>query len=198
LQKVQGMGVQVLTGIEVKNYQSHHHGIELQTSIPSLQEAGIKFTAQQLLLCTNAFTKSIFPSIDITPNRGQVLITAPIPHLSFTGTFHFDQGYYYFRNVGNRLLSGGARNKAFETENTEVMETTTVIQNALEQFIREHLLPDIAFTVSDKWSGIMAIGKEKIPLIQSVSPNVFCCVRMSGMGVALAPVAAKEVAQLMS
>ena len=198
LQKVQGIGVQVLTGVEVKNYQTHHHGIELETATPLFKEVNFKFTTQQLLLCTNAFTKQLFPGVDIIPNRGQVLITEPIHNLPIKGTFHFDKGYYYFRNVGNRLLLGGARNKAFETENTDEMETTTVIQAALEQFIQQHLLPDTTYTISDKWSGIMAMGNEKMPLIKLISPNVFCCIRMSGMGVALAPMAAKEVASLMS
>jgi gamma-glutamylputrescine oxidase len=195
LQKVQELGVQVLTGVEVKKYCNHPHGIELTTSF-LYGENALKFTTGRLLLCTNAFTKQLFPAVDIIPNRGQVLITAPIDNLSFKGTFHFDKGYYYFRNVGNRLLLGGARNKSFQPENTYEMETTELIQNTLEEFIQQHLLPRTAFTITDRWSGIMAMGSEKNPVIQSISPNVFCCVRMSGMGVALAPVAAKKVAEL--
>ena len=198
LQKVQGMGVQVLTGVEVKSYQQHHHGIELETNLTSFEAANFKLTTQQLLLCTNAFTKHLFPAIDITPNRGQVLITAPIKNLALKGTFHFDKGYYYFRNVGDRVLLGGARNMAFETENTEEMQTTATIQTALEQFLQQHLLPDVAFTITDKWSGIMAMGTQKTPIIQNIEPKVFCCVRMNGMGVALSPLAAKKVAALMT
>lgn len=198
LQKVQGMGVQVLTCVEVKSYQRHHNGIELETTLPSSETENFKLTTQQLLLCTNAFTKHLFPTIDIIPNRGQVLITAPIKNLSLKGTFHFDKGYYYFRNVGDRLLLGGARNKSFETENTEEMQTTSTIQTALEEFIQQHLLPDTAFTITDKWSGIMAMGTQKAPIIQRIEPDVFCCVRMNGMGVALSPLAAKQAAALMS
>ncbi len=198
LQKVQGLGVQVLTGIEVKTYQNHYHCIELETYSMAYEGINLKFTTGQLLLCTNAFTKQLFPKIDIIPNRGQVLITAPINNLPIKGTFHFDKGYYYFRNVGNRLLLGGARNKAFELENTQEMQTTITIQNALEEFIKQHLLPDITYTVTDKWSGIMAMGTEKNPIIKMISSNVYCCVRMSGMGVALAPLVAMEVADLMN
>ena len=198
LQKVQGMGVQILTGIEVKSFQSHYHGIELETAASSFEGDNLKFTAHQLLLCTNAFTQQLFPAIDIIPNRGQVLITNPIQHLKIKGTFHFDKGYYYFRNVGNRLLLGGARNKAFEMENTLELQTTSFIQLALEEFIQRHLLPGTVYTITDKWSGIMAMGSEKKPIVKSISPSVFCCVRMGGMGVALAPMVAKEVASLMS
>jgi len=197
LQKVQALGVQVITGIEVKSYQSNGDSITIETATTASDEEPITFTARQLLLCTNAFTKKLFSAIDIVPNRGQVLITAPIKNLAIKGTFHFDKGYYYFRNVGDRLLLGGARNKAFADENTENMQVTTLIQAALEEFIQQHLLPLTPYTITDKWSGIMAMGSEKIPIIKGLTNNVFCCVRMSGMGVALAPIAAMEVAALM-
>ncbi|MEO7766300.1 MAG: FAD-dependent oxidoreductase, partial [Ferruginibacter sp.] len=104
----------------------------------------------------------------------------------------------YFRNLGNRILLGGARNNAFGDENTLNLQTTDLIQSILEQFIHQKLLPSVNFTVTDRWAGIMAMGSEKLPIVKTISENVFCCVRMSGMGVALAPVVAKKVVQLMN
>ena len=43
----------------------------------------------------------------------------------------------------------------------------------------------------------MAVGKEKRPIIKKINDHLFCAVRMSGMGVALAPQAAKTVTALM-
>ncbi len=192
LQKVQGMGVQVLTGIEVKSYTLENGMVKV------ISNQDIIFSAKKLLLCTNAFTKSLLPDIDITPNRGQVLLTNAIDHLKLKGTFHFDQGYYYFRNLGNRILIGGARNKSFKEEETTEIATTGIIQNELEHFVREHLLPDTAFTITDRWSGIMAMGNEKLPIVKAINEQVFCCVRMSGMGVALSPVVAEQIAGLMT
>jgi len=191
LQKVQSMGVQVFTNIEVLNYQQQNGRIEINTNLQ------INLSTSQLLLCTNAFTKQLVPGIDIIPNRGQVLITSAIDNFKIKGTFHFDSGYYYFRNLGNRLLIGGARNKAMKEEETTTMETTALVQNELERFVRLHLLPGTVFTITDRWSGIMAMGSEKLPIVKTIDENVFCCVRMSGMGVALAPVVAGQVVDLM-
>lgn len=191
LQKATGMGVQVLTNIEAKSFEQSHTGVIIET------KQGFSFSAKQMLICTNAFTKELLPEADIVPNRGQVLITDEIIGLRIKGSFHFDRGYYYFRNVGNRLLLGGGRNKAFEEEQTTSMGTTDVIQNELESFIKKHLLPGTGFTVSSRWSGIMAMGTEKMPIVKKTGENVFCCVRMSGMGVALAPVVADEIASIM-
>jgi len=191
LQKVQNMGVQVLTNIEVKKFYTKEESIIIETTNE------LNFCARQLLLCTNAFTKELLPTEDIIPNRGQVLLTNEIDVLKIKGTFHFDKGFYYFRNLGNRLLLGGGRNKAFEEEETTAMMTTPIIQNELESFIRKHLLPNIPFSITDRWSGIMAMGSEKMPIVKAIDKNVFCCVRMSGMGVALAPVVADQVVELM-
>jgi phosphotransferase system IIA component len=43
----------------------------------------------------------------------------------------------------------------------------------------------------------MAVGKEKKPLIQKINDHIFCAVRMSGMGVALAPQVGKIVAGML-
>lgn len=42
----------------------------------------------------------------------------------------------------------------------------------------------------------MAFGKDKLPIIERVSPNVIAGVRMGGMGVALSGVTAKRIAEI--
>jgi len=193
LKKVQAMGVQVMTGIEVLNFYSMKNRVYLSTNHQ------IEFITNNLLLCTNAFTEVLVPGIDITPNRGQVLITSPIENLKFKGTFHFDKGFYYFRNLNNRLLIGGARNKSLGEENTSEMKTTDLIQHELEEFIHQYLLPvGTSYTITDRWTGIMGMGNCKAPIVSAISNNVYCCVRMSGMGVALAPIVACQAVQLIN
>lgn len=193
LMKIQALGVQVMTGIEVLNYYTANNRVYLTTN------QQIEFIAGNLLICTNAFTEQLVPGIDIIPNRGQVLITSPIENLTFRGTFHFDKGFYYFRNLGNRLLIGGARNKSLGEENTPEMKTTDLIQHELEEFIHQYLLPaGTSYTITDRWTGIMGMGSNKSPIVGAIGDNVFCCVRMSGMGVALAPIVAWQAVQLMN
>jgi glycine/D-amino acid oxidase-like deaminating enzyme len=193
LQLVQGMGVQVLSGMEIQSYEHKGYSLELHTS------QGITFTTSQLLVCTNAFAKSLLPDADIVPARGQVLLTTPIEGLHWKGTFHADEGYYYFRNLGNRVLLGGARNKDFEGERTFTFDTSDHIQQELERYLAEVILPQFGgqYTIERRWSGIMAMGGEKMPIVGELAPRVFGAVRMSGMGVALAPVAAQQVAKML-
>ena len=53
------------------------------------------------------------------------------------------------------------------------------------------------YSIENRWAGIMAMGSEKMPIVKEVQPNVFCAVRMSGMGVALAPVVAQQISEMM-
>jgi gamma-glutamylputrescine oxidase len=191
LRLVQSMGVTVLNGIEIKSYEKVNGKVLLQTDQPFTLSAG------QLLICTNAFAKQLLPLLDIEPARGQVLVTSPIEGLPFRGCFHFDEGYYYFRNLGDRVLLGGARNKAFDAERTDEMDTTALIQEELERYLRETILPGRNYTIDHRWSGIMATGGEKQPLMQQVAEGVYCATRMSGLGVALAPMVGEKMAALM-
>jgi gamma-glutamylputrescine oxidase len=193
LQRVQLMGVQIFTNIEIKKFERVNGKIELRTN------QLFNLTTKQLLICTNAFAKELLPTLDITPVRGQVLVTSEIKKLPWQGSFHSDEGFYYFRNIGNKVLLGGARNKAFKEEETTEMKTSDTIQNELEKYLSEVVLPDYKgrYTIDYRWSGIMAMGSEKMPIITEVEPNIFCAVRMSGMGVALAPIAGKTISKMM-
>ena len=192
LQKVQASGIQVFTGIDVKGFEESDNEIRLTT------ENQYPFKTKKVVVCTNAFAKGLLPQLDVTPARGQVLLTSPIHNLPFRGTFHSDEGYIYFRNLGNSILLGGARNKAFEEETTTDQQVTNTIQNTLESYLKNVIIPynKTPFTIDHRWSGIMAMGGEKMPIIKQIKPNIFCAVRMSGMGVALAPVAAKSIVKM--
>ncbi|MDB5251792.1 MAG: hypothetical protein JWP27_961 [Flaviaesturariibacter sp.] len=191
LRLVQSMGAQVLTGIGVTGFDTVNGRIELQL------DKAIALTASSILLCTNAFTKELAPELDIVPARGQVLLTSPVAGLPVTGTFHAEEGYYYFRNLGSRILLGGARHKAFASEETMDMSTSETIQAHLQAYLDEVILPGYRgmYTIDHRWSGIMAMGSEKSPIVRELSPGVYCAVRMSGMGVALAPVVSREIAR---
>jgi len=127
-----------------------------------------------------------------------VLITKPIENLPFKGTFHLQEGFYYFRNFEDRILIGGGRNLDFNTEETENFGLTENIQNKLESLLKEVILPKTKFEIEHRWSGIMAIGKVKKPIIKQVSENVFCGVRLGGMGVAIGSLVGKNLVEMMA
>jgi glycine/D-amino acid oxidase-like deaminating enzyme len=133
---------------------------------------------------------------DVQPSRAQVLVTKPIKNLKVIGTFHLDEGYYYFRNIEDRILFGGGRNLDFKGEETMAFGQTQLIQNKLEDILKHIILPDTPFEVDQRWSGIMGMGTQKRPIIKQISENVSCGVRLGGMGIAIGSLIGKELAEL--
>ncbi|WP_163398371.1 NAD(P)/FAD-dependent oxidoreductase [Flavobacterium fluviatile] len=154
------------------------------------------FKTQKLLFATNGFANSLTKGA-VQPARAQVLITEPIPNLDIKGTFHLDRGYYYFRNIGERILLGGGRNLDFETENTTEFGNTKIVQNKLEDLLKNVILPNQDFYIAHRWSGIMGVGNSKNPVVSQLSDNVFCGVRLGGMGVAIGSLIGTELADLL-
>lgn len=153
------------------------------------------FTAKKVLFATNGFAGSLTKGA-VKPARAQVLITEPIPNLDIKGTFHIDRGYYYFRNINDRILFGGARNLDFEGETTTEFGETEIIQNQLEKMLREVILPTTDFTIAHRWSGIMGMGTHKKPIVEQMSNHIYCGVRLGGMGVAIGSMIGAELADL--
>ncbi len=153
------------------------------------------FVTKKLLFATNGFAGSLTNN-QVEPARAQVLITKPIENLDIKGTFHLDKGYYYFRNIGNRILIGGGRNLDFETENTTEFGLTNIIQNRLEALLKNVILPNTDFEIEHRWSGIMGMGNSKQPIVSQLTENVYCGVRLGGMGVAIGSLIGKELADL--
>lgn len=190
IKKLVSMNVQFRFGTEIKEVEENENAVLLHTMDKSILKAGHVF------LCTNAFTKSLLPNVDIVPARGQILLTEPIPNLQVKGAFHFDEGYYYFRNLNNRILLGGARNTSFETEYTLEPFTSLPVQQALENFLSTVILPGRKPQIEHRWAGIMAMGSEKYPIVKQINKRTLCAVRLSGMGVALAPTLAKQLVEM--
>lgn len=188
-------GIEVKTGAEATNFDETSKHVLVQVQDPFRKELLI-LHAYTLSICTNAFTKELLPDVDVTPGRGQVLITHPIPGLKFKGVYHFDKGYFYFREIDGRVLFGGGRNMDIEGETTTDLALNEMIQLELDKKLHDIILPHNNFEVAQRWSGIMAFGKNKRPIVQSFTDRVFGAFRMGGMGVALGSEVAAQLASL--
>lgn len=183
-------GIKILFGMEVNRFE------DLGTNVMVHTQNCIAFKTGKLLITTNGFAKKLLPELEVRPARAQVLITQPIPGLKLKGSFHYEQGYYYFRNVGNRVLLGGGRNLDFGAEETYDSGLTPLVQNKLESLLKEVILPGVPHEIDLRWSGTMGVGPVKQTIVQPVSENVCCGVRMGGMGVALGSLVGKELSDM--
>lgn len=184
------LGIQILTGVTITDLTESGTVVELKVL------NGTIIKAAKVLVATNGFTAKLLPNIELQPARNQVLITKSIPNLKIKGTFHFEQGYYYFRNFENRILLGGARNTAKEAETTNEFGLTPLIQNTLMDFLQSVILPNQPFEIAHRWSGILGVGQQKAPIVQKHSSHIGVAVRLGGMGVAIGSLVGEEGAKL--
>ena len=184
-------GVEIYNGLSIQNIETQSDGVQLETN-----ESWI-LTCQKVLIATNGFAKRLLPELAIEPARNQVLITQPIPHLKIKGCFHYDKGYFYFRNIDNRILLGGGRHLAKEAEATDEFGLTSFIKEALNKLLKTVILPEQEVAIDSYWSGILGVGTAKQPIIQALNDRVVVAVRMGGMGVAIGSLVGEEGAGLL-
>ncbi len=182
--------IKIVNGIELLDFEETGSSVQLYFSDK------IELSCSNLIITNNGFAKKLVSHLDVKPARAQVLITKPIQDLKVKGTFHFDEGYYYFRNIDNRVLFGGGRNIDFRGETTYELDTTTEIQNQLIEYLQQRILPNNIVEIDQQWAGIMGIGTDKKPFVQKISNNVYCGVKMGGMGVAIGSMIGEKLAQL--
>lgn len=192
LGKCQGEGVLVRTSAEVKQLQENGQDVELALA------DGSKVRASQVLIATNGLAPALLPGIDVQPARGQVMVTTPIDGLRLRGTFHADQGFYYYRDYQGAVLIGGGRNLDFAAESTDREACTPVIQEALEKMLREVILPESSFGIAHRWSGIMGFRSAgKTPLVERRTERVSVAAGLGGMGVAIGIRVARKAADVL-
>lgn len=181
--------IRLIHGIDVKAIDNNGSNAILDTSIGEIK-------AGQALICVNGFAEAFLGDQEVKPARSQVLITKPIDNLRIKGTFHYQMGYYYFRNIGNRVLFGGGRHLDFGSETTAEFGNTDLIISHLLQKLKSNFLPDTPFEPDYCWSGIMGVGASKTPIVKRMNANTIVGVRMGGMGVAIGSLIGKEAAEL--
>lgn len=186
---VQKLGVEILLNTAVINFEKLGNGHQV------FVDKDVSFLSKRLIFCTNAFARKLLPSIEIKPARAQVLITKPIDNLPFKGIYHFDRGYYYFREIDGRVLFGGGRQLDKDGETTDELGLNEEILLDLGKKLKENILPNTSFEIDYSWSGIMGLSDTKEPICKSVGENLFVLAGFGGMGVALAPFIANALVE---
>lgn len=192
-QKVAQAGVLTFTQSTVEKIESTSEGkaVYIQTA-----DGSVAFFARQVALCTNAFSRKFLADEELEPGRGLVLVSKP--HLAFhwEGSFHYHDGYNYFRTIDGRLLLGGGRHLDKSGETTLKSGVNSTIEKALKDDIASLIAPGVPVEVDYMWSGVMAFGSSKQPVIKRIDDHLVAGIRLGGMGVAIGARVGQDLAVL--
>ena len=121
--------------------------------------------ADVVVVAGDGFTAALLPELAavVRPTRGQVLVTEPLDELLYSRPHYARDGYDYWQQLPDgRLVIGGQRDASLATEDTDVEETTAVIQDRLEQLVAQ--LVGGTPRVTHRWAGIWGTTPDLMPL----------------------------------
>jgi gamma-glutamylputrescine oxidase len=187
--------VKILTGALVENVDLDKKEVQVRNPI---YQNRLDFSADKIAICTNAFAGDLIENLNIKPGRGLVMVSKPLKNkIPWNGSFHYDMGYVYFRNIENRLLIGGGRNLDIKAEETTKNEVNPTIKAYLSRLSEEVILPNENLEFEYEWTGIMGFGENKKPVIQLLTEDIGLAARLGGMGVAIGWQTAFELVALL-
>ncbi len=181
-EKLSKAGVRVWWNCPVTSVQSNR----------AILNDSIEISPKKTVLAVNGFVSKL-ADVPVNPARGYVFITKPIPDFKWRAIFHFNEGYVYFRNIGDRLLIGGGRDQAIQEETTDQFGTNQTIKKYLLDFAENIIKIPRDVKIDMEWSGIMGMTENKEPIIKEMDPNVWVAAGLSGMGIAIGMQVAKDV-----
>jgi gamma-glutamylputrescine oxidase len=193
LKYAQFLGIQIINGADVKELGDG----EVHIWHNYLNET-ISFRADKVIICANAYLNKLMPELNVKPGRGHVIITKPIDGLKFRGIFHYNEGYYYFRNFSEKVIFGGGRNLDIEAEESFDFSYNETILNDLIDKLDNMILPGVNYEIEDKWTGIMGFTSNKLPEIMEIDTSTIAAISCNGMGIALSGYIAREIADLLN
>ncbi len=142
-------------------------GVEIRehSRVESLAEA----EAGQVLVATDGYPSGLLGAIEglIVPTRGQMIATEPLPERLFDRPHYGRHGFDYWQQTPDgRILAGGFRDHALQTEFTAEEEVTAPIQEALESFVADLVGRPVA--VTHRWAGIFGLVLDFLPVVGRV------------------------------
>ncbi len=154
----------------------------------------------QVLVATDGYPSGLLGALEglIVPTRGQMIATEPLAERLFECPHYGRHGFDYWQQTPDgRILAGGFRDFALDSEFTAEEETTPQIQEALETFVSELVGRPVA--VEHRWAGIFGLVLDFLPVVGRVSghDDLWVAGGYSGHGNVLGLLCGELVAQAM-
>lgn len=125
------------------------------------------FTAGAVVIATNGYSHLLHPWFQdkIYPTRGQIIVTEPVaPFMEAPCYANFVLDYFRQLQDG-RVLIGGFRQLARESEVGVADVPNPEIHEALTEFLNHHFESLRGVRIDYKWAGIMGFSADGVPMI---------------------------------
>lgn len=184
---------QIIENAEVCAHERQRDGVDVRTGLGTVH-------AERVLICANAWAGELVPELRgvIVPARAQMLAARPAQPIELGYAYYINRGNEYLRSgPDGLLLMGGARRFEPEDQKGDQSGTAPEVQTVLEDYVRT-LVTD-RFEVVARWSGVMGLSPDGLPLAGAVAgqEHVWVCAGFSGHGMSLAYTIARRTTEAM-
>jgi len=137
-----------------------------------------------VVVACDGYIRALLPELPVQSTRGQVVATEPLRERLYDRPHYARGGYDYWQQLPDgRLVLGGNRDASLTAEETDVEETTDVIQERLDALVER--LVGYRPRITDRWAGIWGTTPDRMPLVGEVRDGVWVAGGYSGHGNAL-------------
>ena len=139
-------------------------GVDLREHdrVGSVEDLG----AERVVVATDGYPSGLLGELEglVIPTRGQMIATEPLAERLFGCPHYGRHGFDYWQQTPDgRVLAGGFRDYALDTEFTADETTTPAIQGALERFVAD--LVGRPVRVEHRWAGIFGLVLDFLPVV---------------------------------
>jgi glycine/D-amino acid oxidase-like deaminating enzyme len=122
--------------------------------------------AERVVVATDGYPSGLLGELEglIIPTRGQMIATEPVAERLFECPHYGRHGFdYWQQSQDGRILAGGFRDVALDSEFTADETTTPTIQGALERFVAD--VVGRPLRVTHRWAGIFGLVPDFLPVV---------------------------------
>ncbi|MDP9181379.1 MAG: FAD-binding oxidoreductase [Actinomycetota bacterium] len=191
LQRVRSLASQAISPL-------FEHSPALATERGRVRTPAGSVSCGAVLVAVDGNLDLLLPEVPVRTVRLQMLATAPLgkAHVEdprFSRPVYYRDGYEYWQLLpSGRLALGGFRDLGGAEEETRSTETSDVIQQALESFLRENL--SVGAPITHRWASSVGYTDDAMPFVGEVRPRVWACGGYSGTGNVIGALCARQLA----
>jgi len=153
----------------VRRLAAHAVAAGAEIAVPRRVLSLHELDAEHVVIATDGYPSGLLGELEglIVPTRGQVIATEPIPERLFEVPHYGRHGFdYWHQTPDGRIVAGGFRDVALETELTSEETLTPAVQGALESFVNG--LVGRELRVDYRWAGIFGLVLDFLPVVGRV------------------------------
>lgn len=133
-----------------------------------------------VLVLVDGGLQLLLPEVPVRTVRLQMLATAPTTRRTDKAVYLRGGHDYYQQLTDGRLAVGGCRDVGGAAEETADKEPTSLVQEAIEQLLRERLHVDADIT--NRWAASVGYTEDGVPFVGEVRPGVWAAGGYCGTG----------------